>query len=196
MKSKSEIALKALEILGKISLNSLNLFLVVVTSPYGVSMNQMQRRLREIERTEEKITNEFENIQKFHSLLNRLKEDGLIKKVEQRRHGNWIITPKGKRALPLLKKRHEKQLPSKKYEAEKQNEIVIVIFDIPEEQKNKRHWLREQLRNMGFKLLQKSVWLGHVQLPEEFVHDLRLLDLTNFVRIFSVSKAGSIEKLI
>lgn len=186
--------MRVLDVLGKFSLNTVNLFFAVITSPYGSSMRQLQRRLDEIKRTEEKIVGDLESIQKFHSLLHRLKKDGLIKKAEQKRHSKWFVTKKGKEALLVLKERHDKRLPSREYKVEEYDGVVIVIFDIPERHRDKRYWLREQLKNTGFKLLQKSVWLGHVQLPEEFVNDLRLLNLTSFVHIFSVSKSGSIEE--
>lgn len=47
--------------------------------------------------------------------------------------------------------------------------FMVVIFDIPEEQRVVRHGLRIKLTELGFGMLQKSVWIS----PYHFEEDLR-----------------------
>ncbi|MBI2635441.1 MAG: CRISPR-associated endonuclease Cas2, partial [Parcubacteria group bacterium] len=73
--------------------------------------------------------------------------------------------------------------------------LKVVIFDIPEKQKHKREWLRGQLQDLGFKMIQKSVWMGKRKFPKEFLEDIRDLKLLAYVEIFSVTKTGSMRPL-
>ncbi len=43
----------------------------------------------------------------------------------------------------------------------------LVIFDVPEEQKNARNALRQKLKDLGFVKLQKSVWITPFQCNDE-----------------------------
>ena len=43
----------------------------------------------------------------------------------------------------------------------------IVIFDIPEEKRKVREFLREKLRNLGFQQLQKSVFVIRLECKDE-----------------------------
>lgn len=63
---------------------------------------------------------------------------------------------------------------------------VMVLFDIPEEKRKTRNWLRSQLKLWGFEMLQQSVWLGKGPLPKEFTSRLRLLDINECVKVFKI----------
>src|SRR3990167_838001 len=76
------------------------------------------------------------------------------------------------------------------------NRLIIVIFDIPERERRKRAWLRLALKNIGLKLIQRSVWMGKVKIPKEFLDDIRELHLVNFVEIFEITKSGSLNQVI
>lgn len=63
---------------------------------------------------------------------------------------------------------------------------MIVMYDVPEELKNKRDQLRDSLKILNFKQKQKSVWIGPAPLPKEFVKylgDLRILKYINFFEV-------------
>jgi hypothetical protein len=55
--------------------------------------------------------------------------------------------------------------------------------------------MRSALKNLGFRMIQKSVWVGKVTLPEDFLSDLRQLNLISCVEIFEVNKAGSLRHI-
>ena len=70
---------------------------------------------------------------------------------------------------------------------------VLVLFDIPEEKKRLREWLRLQLRFWDFTMVQKSAWLGKGPLPEEFYERLRFLGMEKNVKVFPVRKRTDIH---
>ena len=45
-------------------------------------------------------------------------------------------------------------------------------------------------------MIQKSVWIGKVKIPKEFLDDLFKLRLIDYIEIFEISKAGSLKNLI
>lgn len=103
----------------------------------------------------------------------------------------WKITSIGVSKLKYITNRSKAN-----YEAEQDNKIKIVVFDVPEKEKWKRGWLRDALRSLDFKMLQKSVWAGKSKIPEAFLEDLRKKHLLGCVHILEVSKAGTVRELI
>ena len=61
---------------------------------------------------------------------------------------------------------------------------MVIVFDIPEKHKHKRNWLRLELANLGFGLLQKSVWFGPAPLPKTFIRALDELKLLRHLKFF------------
>ena len=125
------------------------------------------------------------NEQSFRNTLSKLKEVGLVKREGW---GVWRITEQGKEFLNKSEKT--------KREA---SSIVgggrpdtIVIFDIPEKQKVKRESARIQLALLGFKMLQKSVYIGCGPLPEAFLYYLREEEILDYFHIFSIKEFGTI----
>jgi len=116
---------------------------------------------------------------------------------EKTKEGNkfFSLTQKGKIKLSQLKKNSRERLPEIIYQKAKSNKFTIVIFDIPETEKRKRSWLRVALGNLGFKMIQKSVWLGKVKIPKRFLDNLFQFKLVDFVEIFEISKTGSLKQI-
>ena len=126
--------------------------------------------------------------QGFHNLLYQLKKQEFIeKKKDNGKKTIWKLTPEGLRHLKFLK--NKKLLsPLKSSGEEKKDHQKIIIFDIPEIQKKKRNWIRGTLVNFNFSMLQKSVWIGDSQLPEDFFCSLKELNLMPYIHIFAVNK--------
>lgn len=146
----------------------------------------------------------YKRRQSFYSLLNQLKRDGLVKKKSSAKGAIWHITPHGIShftKVQLRKSRNTKEgqtelsLPKKKYKVAKAKGLMIVAFDIPESERKRRDWLRSYLVSFGFSQLQKSVWTGQNGIPEEFVKDLRELNMLSWVHIFSVAERGTLTEL-
>lgn len=136
---------------------------------------------------------------KIASLIYRLQKMGLVKNEStDRKKAVWTTTDDGvtkilKLEEKLLRLFQKEKLPRTDYPILKSRHKIIVIFDIAETEKHKRDWLRQVLRRLGFRMLQKSVWVGESQLPRDLISDLEKLGILNSVKILSVFKEGNIE---
>ena len=65
---------------------------------------------------------------------------------------------------------------------------LMVIFDIPEKKRTTRNWLRDQLKDWNFKMIQKSIWKGKGPLPKEFNERLIMLGIKEDVQVFKIRK--------
>ncbi len=63
---------------------------------------------------------------------------------------------------------------------------VLVLFDIPEKERKTRNWLRNQIKDWDFKMIQKSVWLGKGPLPKEFYDHVKFLGIEKDIKVFNV----------
>jgi len=65
-----------------------------------------------------------------------------------------------------------------------------VIFDIPESRRNQRNFLRKELKWMGFKELQHSIWITPYNIEKELLFLLKLwhIDFSGDIRFLLVDK--------
>ena len=65
---------------------------------------------------------------------------------------------------------------------------TLLAFDIPENNRKARSWLRNQLKIFNYSILQQSLWLGPGPLPLDFLHRLCDLGIAENVKIFTIKK--------
>ncbi len=194
---KGDLSLKILEAIEEVpaAIGDLG---YIFTLPYGTSMSRMLRELdrRRWSREGARAVMGSERRRQFNLLLYRLKRDGLVNRKTSV-GGEWLsITSRGLKVLERLRKRKNVFAAEPgKYEKASDSALKIVVFDVSEKQRQKRDWLRAALVNLGFRMLQKSVWTGKVKLPEDFLRDLERANMLDCVEIFSVSKSGTLRKL-
>lgn len=188
----SKLSLKILEVIGEAAVATATVIEAITSSPYGASNSRLRKSIREIERRRGKGSSDNIPERKLRDVLYRLNRDGLIAKKTDRA---WALTAKGRGLLAFFRKTEEEHLPEKKYPKENTNELKIIIFDIPEKFRRKRDWLRGTLENLGFEMLQKSVWAGKCLFPEELLHDLEQLNILKYVEVLAVTKAGSLKTI-
>lgn len=187
--------MKVLEVLGDMTINSFDFFNAFLNAGYGASIGRMEHETYKIKDDRAGRKKEAEIKQKYYNLLYKLKEDGLIK-VEARNKTNFFsITGKGKEKLEKLKLDNIKRLPRPMSYSKEKGQFTIVVFDIPEKERSKRAWIREVLKNLDLKMIQKSVWVGKVKIPKQFIDDLDKFNMVDFVEIFEISKAGSLKQI-
>ena len=191
MKERSSKTIKLLEIIGEVAGSISDLFEAIISSPYGSSIGRLRYEISRIERR--RNTKEFEHQLKqvLHEYLHRLRSDGLVEK----RRNKFTLTPKGKEEVKLFHADPLRPLYHKAYTRTHDETLKMVAFDIPEEYRRKRDWLRKVLSDIGFTRLQKSLWIGKAKLPQEFIEDLNTLNLLSYVEIFAVTKKGSVKHL-
>jgi len=196
---KGDLTLKILETIENLAVSAVDIFDTLLSAGYGASFSKLEyeflKRQRKHEEKSIKKERGIEAKQKYYNLIYKLKKNDLIEEKIKEGKKFFIITKKGKEKLAFLKKQNKKALPKISYSKQKSNKFVIVIFDIPEEKRAKRDWLRASLRVLGFKMIQKSVWIGKIKLPKQFIDDLFNLNLIDFVEIFEISKTGSLKHL-
>jgi len=131
----------------------------------------------------------------FYTLLAKLRKEGIIKKQGMGMSAVCNLTGNGlKKLLNYAESKQSFNLPRRNYIAKKIDGQILVVFDIPENLKRYRNWIRHQLVIIGFSMLQKSVWIGAYQIPSDFIHDLRELNLLQYIHIFKVTKSGSLDE--
>lgn len=121
----------------------------------------------------------------FRVTLFRLKKQGLI----ERNDFWWRITEKGRRylqkKLTQVFPSHSKLDNPKRLKAKN----MIVMFDIPEKLHRKRDWLRDELRQLRFEMMQKSVWFGPSPLPKDFVKNVQDMNILCYIKFFRANEA-------
>jgi len=190
---RGQILLKALEILKGCALNQADFFEAVLASGYGASMGkldfeyQKRRHRRESKMWREREQNERRK--RLQNFLYQMKHDGLIELTKKEK--KISISAKGKQKIEVLRNK----LPNRHYEKVMTDRVIIISFDIPEKLRRKRDWFREVIRNLGFKMIHQSVWMGKKKVPKELIDDLEDLKILEYVEIFEVTKSGTLRKL-
>lgn len=199
---KGEITLKILERVGETMVGFADLTAAFLSAGYGASswkiMDGFERRQTKRDQKQMENLKAKRQQQRFYSMFHRLKKDGLIEENIKNDKSFFQITSKGRQRLKRLKERQADALPGNSYKTcdLKKSKFTIIVFDIPESERKKRAWLRSALKNLNFKMIQQSVWIGKVRIPEEFLSDLRNMHLTEYVEIFEISKTGSLQQII
>lgn len=117
----------------------------------------------------------------LRSTLSQLKKKGYIVNNQNK----WYLTPTGTR---YFKKKQDslKQFDFKFPQDAPKN--LLVMFDIPQERKGEREWLRWHLKKFSYRMIQKSVWVGPSPLPKEFVDYLKNIKLYENLKTFKLAK--------
>ncbi|MEK9181502.1 MAG: hypothetical protein AAB786_00570 [Patescibacteria group bacterium] len=188
---KGEILLKALELLHDGAMTQVDFFGAVLDAGYGASGSKIeyeyQKRQRFSESNKFQVENLKERKRRLVVFISKMKHDGLIKKE----NAKFTISSDGRRKFDKLKS----NFPDRHYKVFTQNSSIIISFDIPEKLRRKRDWLREVIKNLGFKMIHQSVWVGKVKIPKDFLLDLERLKILEYIEIFEISKMGTLKKI-
>lgn len=168
-----------------------DLFEAVVTS-YPLTISQIHRKVTKGKKLFfEEIYFNLKEKEKLSKLIYKLKKQGLVYETKQ---AKIALTQRGRGKLLRLKtKLATKEILNEKADKKEINELMLVIYDIPEFEKAKRNKLRNLLNQYNFTLLQKSVWLKKGKVSEKFINLLKDLDVLDYVHIFKITQQGTIE---
>lgn len=155
--------------------------LLVILSSYSRGYALMRKRMRGY--TGPVLNRHFKDKSDntIRVTLYRLEKKGL---VARKKGGIWNITSKGLKYLSgkLNLLQHKNLLKEKPKD-------MIISFDIPEKYKEKRSMLRVRLKNLGFEMLHKSVWLGPAPLPRAFVRYLLDMKMIKYMKFFKAEES-------
>ena len=119
--------------------------------------------------------------------LRRLEEQGLI--VKEPKKKIYCLTDKGEEFLFYIKDRYS--VLKKPWD----RKIRMVIFDIPEEKKRWRYWLRKELLLLQFRQFQKSVYVGKCPLPKSLYEEIEEGGLKDYILVFTAEKIDQENKI-
>ncbi len=192
---RGEILMKALEMFG----HGVEAAYAITVEPFFVgSRGAMARQIsRTIRDALNHICDAHHESQYYHNLVAQLKRDGLIIAGSKQSFLPFTLTKKGREKLKKLREQlGGGALPkSPRYAKETSATLTVVTFDIPERDRNKRDWVRSALKNLSFRMLQKSVWIGKIKIPEAFLEDLKRLRIMDKVEILGITKQGTLRSL-
>ena len=117
----------------------------------------------------------------------RLHEQCLIEKDL----AGWYITPAGKN---YIKRKADSLLGFDFRFPKDAPKNLIVMYDIPENQKAEREWFRWHLKKFNYEMIQRSVWVGPSPLPKEFMEYVRKIKLKDAIKTFKLAKAYHLYK--
>ncbi len=143
-------------------------------APYGQGL---KRSLREMERQIETCPHDFSAYSKetVSATLSRLRKKGAVAVSGPKRKTLWFITARGKAHFQNMKV--EKELPAE------DGKVRLVVYDIPEDMKSQRVWLRNRLVACEYDYLQKSVWTGTRPLPKKLREELKERKILPYVHV-------------
>ncbi|HVS79787.1 MAG TPA: CRISPR-associated endonuclease Cas2 [Candidatus Paceibacterota bacterium] len=120
------------------------------------------------------------NQKTLSSTISRLKSRDYILKTQQ----GWVLTEMGRKYYKSRRELRSFESPFKKNSPKN----LIVMFDVPEERKYEREWLRNHLRRFGYQMIQKSVWVGPSPLPREFTGYAKEIGIKKCIATFKLAK--------
>ncbi len=122
----------------------------------------------------------------------RLRKSGYVEGVKREDEICFRLTEKGRIELQRRKqKKKEYILIHSEHKKEQWDGLWrVVIFDIPEENKRLRNVLRQTLKVLEFKSLQKSVWISKRNYTNELRKWVEDLKLARFILIFETKDLG------
>jgi DNA-binding transcriptional regulator PaaX len=119
--------------------------------------------------------------QSINNALYRLNKNGYISKEKD----YILLLPSGRKYIENKKVRFLTFESPYKKEAPKN---LIVMFDIPEVKKAEREWFRFHLREFGYEMIQRSVWVGPSPLPKSFLDYVKDIKLKECIKTFKLAK--------
>ncbi|MEX2052380.1 MAG: hypothetical protein WD991_01635 [Candidatus Paceibacterota bacterium] len=109
-----------------------------------------------------------------------------VKQYAERSASGWALTEKGRE--------HARNIYLLGYFVNPfgKNSVpnTIISFDIPQENRYLRDWLRNQIKIFGYKMLQQSLWMGPGPLPRNFMKRLDELKIRKNIKTFRVAKTN------
>ncbi|HDH07815.1 MAG TPA: CRISPR-associated endonuclease Cas2 [Candidatus Moranbacteria bacterium] len=110
--------------------------------------------------------------------IRRLEKQGFI----TRSNNKYSLTKKGKALIGRVLKINNN------LKVKWDGKYRLVIFDIPEEKRKTRNWLRSELYFLGYKQLQKSVFIGKLPLPSSIIKEIKKCGIGNYVNYILAEK--------
>lgn len=110
--------------------------------------------------------------------IRRLQKQGFV----ERNNNKYSLTKIGREFANYIVNR--KKVLTNKWD----NKYRVVIFDIPEQKKDVRNWLRKELYFLNYKKLQESVFISKYPLTKDLVKEIKERKIGNCVNYLLVER--------
>ncbi|MEK7075368.1 MAG: hypothetical protein AAB948_01035 [Patescibacteria group bacterium] len=114
-----------------------------------------------------------ESYRKIYTHIYQLEKRGYLEKYKLKDLEYLRASDKGIASLDTFKR-------------ERDGKWKMIIFDIPENKRAVRDYLRTKLKQLGFKRWQNSIWITPYRLPDDVVSELKELSKRYFIRLITV----------
>jgi len=121
---------------------------------------------------------------RFSKMIQRLKQNGYLKTLKIKGEKAAIITPKG------IEKLFKIELKTMEKKMRKDKKWQMVLFDIPENKRKCRDYFRKALQYLGYKKLQKSIWVCPYDTLETTKELIKKYNIKPFVELLLIEKVG------
>ncbi|PJE57783.1 MAG: CRISPR-associated endonuclease Cas2 [Candidatus Portnoybacteria bacterium CG10_big_fil_rev_8_21_14_0_10_38_18] len=122
--------------------------------------------------------------ERFTNFLYKLQKNGCLKKLTVKDKTAIMLTPKGiERVFTINLKTIDKKLRNDR-------KWHMVLFDIPENKRKERDLFRKSLQYLGYKKLQKSIWVCPYDVQKETKELIKRFNLKEFTELLLVKKIG------
>jgi len=118
----------------------------------------------------------------FSNFIYYLKKQGYIKVKNLRNKKGILFTKKGMGKVLKIK------FKIKKKKRRKDGRWMMLIFDIPEKKRDLRNLLRETLYLLGYKMLQRSVWVCPYDVLKETEDFIQRNSLDPYIKLFLIKE--------
>ncbi|MHA6615842.1 PaaX family transcriptional regulator [Pseudonocardia sp. DLS-67] len=119
------------------------------------------------------------------SSISRLKRRGVLESMKSGRSAGYALS---QGALEVLREGDTRIFDRRRAGAS--GDFVLVVFSIPESEREKRHTLRTTLSGLGFGTAAPGVWVAPGHLRDEVGRTLERRGLTSYVDLFTAHHAG------
>ena len=127
----------------------------------------------------------YEPYRKIYTQIYQLEKRGYLEKYRLKDVEYLRLSSKGSAALLGIDRKRD-------------GKWKMIIFDIPESQREVRDYLRTKLRQIGFKKWQNSIWITPYTLPPDLLKEMRDLSNRLFIRLIvveSINNESGLEEL-
>lgn len=150
--------------------------LSILANGFTLNLSRDKKRRFQLHKECDKLWHEIDRKQLYH-ILRRLQLNNLIKTIERQNSEKICLSEKGK-TYWLRHQFHNLALKKSKRWDKKWR---IVLFDIPEKQRNIRDSLRRKLKMLGFKEFQKSIFIYPFPCKNEINFVINFFNIENNV---------------
>ena len=120
--------------------------------------------------------------ERFGRLIKYLKYNGYLYIKKEKNKNALIVTPRGAEKILEIKRKIE-GIPKRK-----DGKWQMVIFDIPEEIRERREYFRSGLKRLNYQKLQKSVWVSPYDVFRETEELIKDFKLEPFAKLFLIEE--------